>query len=53
MVLVRNIAKNGGNFDLTSYAADWRAFWENPQTVSYKDGATKTTLANLSEGKNI
>jgi len=53
MVLVRNIAKNGGNFDLASYAADWRAFWENPQTVSYKDGATKTTLANLSEGKNI
>ena len=53
MVLVRNIAKNAGVFNLASYAADWRAYWENPSTTSYKDGASKTTHANLQEGKTI
>jgi hypothetical protein len=53
MVLVRNIKKNAGVFNLASYASDWRAYWENPTTISYKDGASKTTHANMQEGKNL
>jgi ADP-ribosylglycohydrolase len=34
-----------------SFAIDWRAFWENPNTKSYRDGATKGTLENLKAGK--
>lgn len=49
LVLLRSIAKHR-HFDLNHYAADWRAYWEDPATVSYRDGATKTTLANLQAG---
>lgn len=50
MVLLRSIAKHG-RFDLASFATEWRAFWENPQTRSYRDGATKATLENLRNGR--
>ena len=53
MILVRNIAKHNGILNLESYSADWRAFWENPATTSYKDGASKTTHANLQQGKSF
>jgi ADP-ribosylglycohydrolase len=49
LVLLRSIAETGG-FDLASFASAWRAFWENPATISYRDGATKATLANLQSG---
>lgn len=52
MVLLRSIQK-AGKFDLPSFAADWRAFWEDPATISYRDGATKVTLANLRAGTPI
>ena len=52
MILIRNIARNRGILNLESYSADWRAFWENPNTTSYKDGASKTTHTNLKAGKN-
>ena len=52
MILIRNIAKNKGILNLELYSKDWRAFWENPETTSYKDGATKTTHSNLQSGKN-
>jgi ADP-ribosylglycohydrolase len=35
---------------LTGFAAEWRAFWEDPATHSYRDGATKATLENLRKG---
>ena len=49
MVLLRSLASHGG-FDLESFAADWRAFWENPETQSYRDGATKVALDYLRSG---
>lgn len=49
MVLLRSIALHG-RFDLASFADEWRAFWESPETQSYRDGATKATLANLRSG---
>lgn len=51
LVLLRSIAENG-KFDLKRFASEWRAFWEDPETLSYRDGATKGTLANLQAGKN-
>lgn len=39
-----------GKFDLQSYADSWRAYWENPQHTSYRDGATRTTLILLQAG---
>jgi ADP-ribosylglycohydrolase len=52
MLLVRHMKNHGGQFDLASFASEWRAFWENPTNKSYRDGATKATLANLQEGKS-
>lgn len=49
LVLLRSIAENGG-FDLTRFSSAWRAFWEDPATHSYRDGATKATLAHLQSG---
>lgn len=49
MLLLRSLALHG-RFDLASFANEWRAFWENPETQSYRDGATKATLANLRNG---
>jgi ADP-ribosylglycohydrolase len=49
MVLLRSLASHGC-FDLASFANEWRAFWENPETQSYRDSATKATLANLRDG---
>lgn len=51
LVLLRSIAKTG-NFNLASFADDWRAYWENPATISYRDGATKATLAHLQSEAN-
>jgi ADP-ribosylglycohydrolase len=50
LVLLRSIAELGA-FDLNHYAAAWRAFWENPATISYRDGATKSTLSHLKAGR--
>ncbi|MGL4398878.1 MAG: ADP-ribosylglycohydrolase family protein [Luteolibacter sp.] len=49
MVLLRSLALHGC-FDLASFADEWTVFWENPETLSYRDGATKTTLENLRSG---
>jgi ADP-ribosylglycohydrolase len=46
LVLLRSIAETGG-FDLSRFASAWQAFWENPATRSYRDDATKATLAHL------
>lgn len=49
MVLLRSLAKQR-RFDLPAFAADWESFWNDPATLSYRDGATKTTLQNLRNG---
>ncbi|RYD22068.1 MAG: ADP-ribosylglycohydrolase family protein [Verrucomicrobiaceae bacterium] len=52
LVLLRSIAE-AGNFKLQRFASLWRAFWENGNTISYRDGATRATLANLQAGKEL
>lgn len=49
LLLLRHLAA-AGRYDLDAFAAEWRAYWENPSTISYSDGATKGTLVNLSAG---
>ena len=49
LLVLRSIAELG-RFDLPHFAAMWRAFWEDGETVSYRDGATKTTLRHLQSG---
>jgi len=49
MLLLRSLALHG-RFDLASFANEWRLFWERIETQSYRDGATKATLANLRNG---
>lgn len=49
LILLRSIA-TGGGFDLSRFASDWRGYWENPDTLSYRDGATRSTLAALQAG---
>ncbi|GAA5130656.1 ADP-ribosylglycohydrolase family protein [Luteolibacter yonseiensis] len=51
LVLLRTISKTG-RFNLAGFAEDWRAYWEDPRTISYRDGATKATLAHLSSEEN-
>lgn len=50
LVLLRYLGENQ-SFDLAGYATAWRAYWENPETISYRDGSTKETLANLENGQ--
>lgn len=52
LVLLRSISKLK-RFNLLKFANDWRSFWENEKTISYRDGATKTTLRNLQGGLQI
>lgn len=49
LVLLRSVAR-AGRFELAEFAKDWRAFWEDPAVISYRDGATKATLENLRQG---
>lgn len=49
LVLLRSLARVG-RFEVEAFAADWRAFWEDPATASYRDGATRATLENLRRG---
>ena len=49
LLVLRSIAELG-HFDLYHFAEVWRAFWEDAETISYRDSATKTTLAHLQSG---
>jgi len=49
LLLLRSIVEDGC-FDLSHFAARWRAFWEDPKTISYRDGATCKTLEHLQSG---
>jgi ADP-ribosylglycohydrolase len=52
MVLLRSVAALG-RFELTDFATRWRGFWEDPATTSYRDGATRATLAKLADGSAV
>jgi ADP-ribosylglycohydrolase len=49
LVLLRSISETHG-FDFVRFTNAWQAFWENPATHAYRDGATKATLAHLRSG---
>jgi ADP-ribosylglycohydrolase len=51
MVLLRSLATHG-RFDLVEFANEWHNFWDDPATLSYRDGATKSTLENLRAGRS-
>jgi ADP-ribosylglycohydrolase len=50
LALLARHLREAGAFDLHAWAAVWRAFWEDPATISYRDKATRETLANLQSG---
>jgi ADP-ribosylglycohydrolase len=49
LVLLRSVVESKG-FDLAHFITAWCNFWLDPATISYRDGATKTTLAHLQTG---
>ena len=48
LVLLESLEACGGNFVMEDFARRWRSFWDN--SVSYRDHATKDTLAHLDDG---
>ncbi len=51
MLLQQNIVSHDGLFDAEDFIESWKQYWLNPTTISYKDKATKMTLANLVDGQ--
>jgi ADP-ribosylglycohydrolase len=49
MILLGSLAEQG-RFDPESFAETWRASWSAPTNISYRDGATRSTLENLESG---
>jgi ADP-ribosylglycohydrolase len=49
LVLLRSISEVG-SFDLKRFSICWQSFWDDPATKSYRDSATKATLAHLRAG---
>lgn len=52
LVLLGSLAEQR-RFDLNAFARDWREFWSTPANISYRDGATRTTLENLESGAEL
>ncbi len=51
LVLMESLEATGGNFVMEDFARRWRGFWESAK--SYRDHATKQTLAHLDEGRGL
>ncbi len=51
LVLLRSVA-GLGKFDLEDFSSQWRAFWDEPENQTYRDGATRQTLANPTGGSD-
>ncbi|MCC5838991.1 MAG: ADP-ribosylglycohydrolase family protein [Opitutales bacterium] len=49
LILLESVVSQG-TFDPEDFLQSWRAYWADPDTLSYRDGATRTTLANLAQG---
>lgn len=50
-LLLRSIATEK-RFDLPHFAVCWQKYWQDPEIKSYRDGATKATLAHLQAGRS-
>jgi ADP-ribosylglycohydrolase len=48
LVLLESLEASGGRFQLEDFARRWRQFWQ--KSKSYRDHATKETLARMEEG---
>ena len=51
LVLMESLEACGGNFVMEDFARRWRHFWD--ESNSYRDHATKKTLAHLEEGRGL
>ena len=51
LVLLESLEACGGNFVVEDFARRWRHFWKDAK--SYRDHATKDTLANLERGSGL
>ena len=51
LVLMESLEACGGNLVMDDFARRWRSFWD--QSKSYRDHATKETLAHLQEGRGL
>jgi ADP-ribosylglycohydrolase len=50
LVLLESLEATGGNFQIEDFAQRWRKFWQDSE--SYRDHATKETLANIESGRS-
>jgi len=51
MLLLEALELDHGDWKPERFHSRWQAFWSNPSVRSYRDKATKQTLANLEEGR--
>ena len=51
LVLLESLEATGGKFQLEDFAQRWRQFWQGSE--SYRDHATKETLARIEEGHGL
>jgi len=51
LILMDSIEACGGNFVMDDFARRWRSFWDDSK--SYRDHATKDTLAHLEAGTGL
>jgi len=51
LILMESLEACGGNFVMDDFARRWRSFWEGSKT--YRDKATKATLAHLEQGTGL
>jgi ADP-ribosylglycohydrolase len=51
LILMESLEACGGNFVMDDFARRWRSFWDDSK--SYRDHATKDTLANLEAGVGL
>ena len=49
VVFLRSLARTG-TFVPSVFMEEWRAHWDHPATVSYRDGATRSVLEQLRSG---
>lgn len=49
IVLLRSIAEHQ-HFDPEAYSREWFAYWNEASTISYRDSATRETLAAMDKG---
>ncbi len=51
LVLLESLEATGGKFQIEDFAQRWQQFWQNSK--SYRDHATKETLARIEEGHDL